>query len=266
MGEIVGRCGTGVIKTILKKYRAEHDIDFVIANGEGVTNGFGLGFMNAQTIKYNMGVDVFTLGEKAFYKMDMVENISRKDWILRPFNYPEDVPGRGIRYYVVNDKKICIINLLGMMGFNNPHLNNPFLVIEPLVDKARENTNLIVVMIHAQATAEKKAMFKLLEGKVSAVLGTHTKVLTADSQLSRGTAYITDLGRCGATESVGGFDPETEIKMYRTQVNARSKESWAKPEMQGVVVTFDKDSGAATDIEPVKIPVDCKMPEPKSKE
>lgn len=263
LGEIVGRCGIGVLKTALKNYRNERNIDFVIANGEGATSGFGLGFVNAQSIKYNMGVDVFTLGEKTYFKMDMVEGISKKDWILRPMNYPEDAPGRGIRYFTVGEKKICVINMLGMMSFNNPHLNNPFLSVEGIVEKARQAVNIVIVMFHARATAEKRAMFKLLEGRVSAVLGTHTKVLTADSTVENGTAYISDLGRCGASDSVGGFDAESEIRIFRTQINARSKESWEKPEMQGAIVDFDNESGRAVSIEPVKFGVDCKMPERK---
>ena len=261
LGEIVGRCGIGVVKKTLKPFRTEKNIDFVIANGEGATSGFGLGFINAQTIKYNMGVDVFTLGEKTYFKMDMVEGISKKDWILRPYNYPEDAPGRGVRYFNVGEKKLCVINALGMMGFTQPHLNNPFLTIEGIVDKAKSITNLVVVMFHAQATAEKLAIRSLLQGRVSAVLGTHTKVLTADSSICDGTAYITDLGRCGASDSVGGFDTSAEIRRIRTLVPARSIESWNKPELQGLLVDFDTDTGKAISFEVVKTPVDVSRPE-----
>lgn len=259
LGEIVGRCGIGVIKHALKKFRADNNVDYVIANGEGATSGYGLGFQNAQSI-HHMGVDVFVLGEKSYYKVDMVEGISKRNKILRPANFPETAPGRGLCYYMVGEKKICVINMLGMMGFTNPHLNNPFLVSQAIVEKALSETNLVIYVFHSQATAEKQAMDHLLRGKVSAVIGTHTKALSADAHVSEGTAYISDLGRCGSSDSVGGFEPEHEIKKYRTQISVRSHESWEKPQMQGVLVTFDDVTGRALDIVTVKQDVECIPP------
>ena len=263
LGEIVGRCGIGVIKNALRDYRKDNGIDLVVANGEGATGGFGLGFQNALTLQH-MGIDVLTLGEKAFYKIDMVEGIAKRDRILRPSNYPESVPGRGVRYVAVGDRKVCIINSLGMCNFNSPHLNNPFLNAYSIVDKAREETPFVLYMFHASATAEKMAMGFMLDGKASAVVGTHCKVLSADSRiLPNGTAYVTDLGRCGASMSVGGFDPACEIKRIRTQVLVRSKESWSMPQMQGIVCTFDDVSGMAVEVAPVRLDVDVVMPSPK---
>ena len=256
LGEIVGRCGIGVIKNSLKKFREENAVDYVIANGEGATSGYGLGFQNAQSI-HHMGVDVFVLGEKTYFKIDMVEGITKRDKILRPANFPEAAPGRGIRYYNVGDKKICVINMLGMMGFTHPHLNNPFLVSEALVEKAREDTNTVIYVFHSQATAEKQAMYYLLKGKVSAVIGTHTKALTADAKIGDGTAYISDLGRCGSSDSVGGFEPEHEIKKMRTQITVRSHESWEKPQLQGLLVTIDDSTGKAVSVETIKKDVEC---------
>lgn len=263
LGEIVGRCGIGIIKNALRDYRKENGIDLVVANGEGATGGFGLGFQNALTLQH-MGIDVLTLGEKAFYKIDMVEGIAKRDRILRPSNYPESVPGRGVRYISVGDRKVCMINSLGMCNFNSPHLNNPFLNADSIVDKAREETPFVFYMFHSSATAEKMAMGFMLDGKASAVVGTHCKVLTSDSRiLPKGTAYVTDLGRCGASMSVGGFDPSFEIKRIRTQVLVRSKESWCMPQMQGIVCTFDDASGLAVEVSPVRLDVDVVMPPPK---
>ncbi len=259
LGEIVGRCGIGVIKKSLKKFRAENDVDYVIANGEGATSGYGLGFQNSQSLHY-MGIDVFVLGEKAYYKVDMVEGISKRDKILRPANFPETAPGRGVHYYMVGNKKICVINMLGMMGFTNPHLNNPFLVSQAIVDRALTETNLVIYVFHSQATAEKQAMFHLLRSKVSAVIGTHTKAITADAQIVEGTAYISDMGRCGSSDSVGGFEPEHEIKKYRTQISVRSHESWERPQLQGVLVDFDDNTGKAVEIKTVKQDVECTPP------
>lgn len=252
LGEMVGRCGTGVIKNGLKKFRSEHGVDFVIANGEGATGGYGLGFSNAQTILH-MGIDVLTLGEKGLFKLDMVEGISKRDRILRPANYPEETPGRGIRHYQVGNRRVCVINMLGMSGFSNPHLNNPFLVSENLVTKAKQETPFVFYIFHASATAEKRTMGLMLDGKASAVVGTHCKALTGDAQiLSNGTAYITDLGRCGASQSVGGFEPEHEIKKYRTSLPIRSHESWERPQMQGMLVEFDETTGMAISVETVR--------------
>lgn len=263
MGEIVGRCGIGVIKNALRSYRKDNCIDLVVANGEGATGGFGLGFQNAITLQH-MGVDVLTLGEKAFYKIDMVEGIAKRDRILRPSNYPETVPGRGVRYVVVGDRKVCIINTLGMFSFTTPHLNNPFLNAESIVEKARLETPFVFYVFHSSATAEKMAMGFMLDGKASAVVGTHCKVLTSDSRiLSNGTAYVTDLGMCGASMSVGGFDPLVETKRIRTQVVMRSQESWCKPQMQGIVCTFDDTTGFALDVAPVCMDVDVAMPPKK---
>ena len=266
LGEIVGRCGIGIIKNALKAYRRDNGVDLVIANGEGATSGFGLGFQNALSLQH-MGIDILTMGEKSFFKVDMVEGIGKRSSILRPANYPEDVPGRGVRYVTVGDTKVCIFNTLGMCNFNNPHLNNPFLGVNSLLDKIHAETNIVFYVFHASATAEKMAMGRMLQGKVSAVVGTHSKVLTSDAKiLEGGTAYITDLGRCGASMSVGGFEPEHEIRKFRTSVQTRSHESWLKPQMQGLMVDVDNQSGKATAVAPVVLDVEVEIPAPKNEE
>ncbi len=262
LGEIVGRCGIGVIKNTIKNLRASETekygkLDFVVANAEGATGGYGCGLNNALTL-HHMGIDVITLGEKAFYKLDMVEGISKHDRILRPANYPEEAPGRGVRHFSAADgSRVCVINILGMMGFQNPHLNNPFQFIENIVNKASEETPLVFVVFHAQATAEKLAMAHLLKGKASAVVCTHTKILTADSCiLGDKTAYISDLGRCGSAMSVGGFEPSYEISKFRTGVNNRAHETWENPELQGLFCEFDSQTGRALSVEAVRMPVE----------
>lgn len=258
LGEVIGRCGIGVLKNGLKPFKKERNIDLVIANGEGAAGGFGLGVQTAAIMR-NFGVDFITLGEKAFFKPDMVENIDKKDRVLRPANYPDSVPGRGMRYYNVGNQSVCIINTLGMGNFNSPHLNNPFNFAENIVAKANEQTPFVFYVFHSSTTAEKVAMGYLLQGKASAVVGTHSKVLTADAQILPGeTAYITDLGRCGSSLSVGGFEPETEIKHIRTQTLIKSKECWDKPQMQGLLCEFD-DKGKAIGVETIRL--DVEVPE-----
>lgn len=264
LGEIVGRCGIGVIKNTIKELRTTESekfgkLDFVLANAEGATGGYGCGLNNALSL-HHMGIDVLTLGEKAFYKLDMVDGISKHDRILRPANYPEDAPGRGVRHYSTSGGyRVCVINILGMMGFQNPHLNNPFLFIENLVNRALEETPLVFVVFHAQATAEKLAMAHLLKGKASAVVCTHTKVLTSDACIMGDkTAYISDLGRCGSALSVGGFDPSNEIAKFRTGVNNRARETWEEPELQGLLCDFDPATGKALSVETIRMPVEVK--------
>ena len=264
LGEITGRCGIGVIKYSLKQFREDNKVDFVIANAEGATGGFGLGMGNAQSLRH-MGIDVMTLGEKAFFKLDMAEGIDKYDRVLRPANYPEEAPGRGVRHFSAGDRRVCVINMLGMMGFNNPHLSNPFLYARTIAEKAKAETPFVFFMFHAQATAEKVAMGHYLDGLVSAVTGTHTKALTADgSILENGTAYISDLGRCGSSDSVGGFDPAPEIRKYSTGVPERSKECWKAPQMQGLLCEFNDSTGLATSVKTIRL--DCTVPEMPQKE
>jgi len=258
LGELVGRCGTGVVKHALRQFRKDNDVDCVIAGGECVTGGFGLGYSNALLL-LGMGIDVLTMGEKSFYKLDMVEGIGKKDRILRPANYPESAPGRGIMHFRTPKGTICIINMLGMMGFTNPHLNNPFPFSQSLCEKARQDTPFVIYVFHSQATAEKKSMGLLLDGKASVVAGIHTKALTGDASiLPNGTAYITDLGRCGSLMSVGGFDPENEIKKFRTGIPVRSRESFASPRMQGMLVKLDDETGMALEVKTINIDVEVK--------
>ena len=255
LGELVGRCGTGVVKNALRQFRKDNDIDVVIAGGECVTGGFGLGYANALLL-LGMGIDVLTMGEKSFYKLDMVESIGKKDRILRPANFPETAPGRGIMHFRTPKGIVCIINMLGMMGFNNPHLNNPFPFSQGLCDKARQETPFVIYIFHSQATAEKKSMGFLLDGRASVVAGIHTKALTGDASiLPGGTAYITDLGRVGSLMSVGGFDPENEIKKYRTGIPVRSRESFAKPRMQGMMVKLDDNTGMALEVKTINFDI-----------
>lgn len=258
LGELVHRCATGVIKNELKKFRKENNVDFVIANGEGVTGGYGLGFQNALML-FHYGIDVLTLGEKGLFRPDLVENIDKKSKILRPANYPESVPGRGVGYYNVGDKRVCVINALG--NFIKPNLFNAFQNAESLVAKLRQETPFVFYVFHASTTAEKKAMGKLLDGKASAVVGTHSKALTSDgSILENGTAFITDLGRCGASDSVGGFAPETEISKLRSGLPLRSRESWSKPQMQGLLADFDDTTGFATSVRTIRLDVEVEAP------
>ncbi|MGC9313891.1 MAG: TIGR00282 family metallophosphoesterase, partial [Sediminispirochaetaceae bacterium] len=197
IGEIVGKAGVFCIKQALRPLKEEKQIDFVIANGEGTTGGFGIG-KNHSIYLHKLGIDVITAGEKVYFKKDMVPHIAKAPYILRPANYPPSNPGRGWRVFQVGDRKIGVICLLGQSSFSRVHLSNPFTFLPELVSRVKEETNLIILDFHASTTAEKYSMFHHADGLVSAVIGSHTKVLTADEHIKeKGTAVICDTGRTG---------------------------------------------------------------------
>jgi len=252
LGEIVGKGGVFCVKSMLSKVKAEKEIDFVIANGEGATGGFGIG-KNHAIYLHKLGIDVITSGECIYYKKDMVSFIQNASFVLRPANYPPGNPGRGWWIYEKNGRKLAVISLLGQAGFNRVHLSNPFTYLPELVSRVKDETRTIILDFHATTTAEKYNMFHMADGMVSAVVGTHTKALSADETiLPKGTGVICDTGRTGSLESVGGLDPEIEIRKFLTQIPERSRDAWKKLEMQGVVIDIDEE-GKATRIERLRI-------------
>ena len=247
LGEIVGKSGVWCVKELLPKVKKEHAVDFVIADGEGATGGFGIGKSHAIYL-HKLGINCITLGECAYYKKDIVDHFSRAPYLLRPANYPQKNPGRGWMVYEAGDRKIAVLSLLGQSGFRRVHLKNPYSLLPKLLEPITSHTRTIIVDFHAVTTAEKSTMFYVADGKVSAVIGTHTKAPTADERiLSGGTAVITDAGRTGSIQSVGGLDPEIEIRKLTTLIHEYSKEAWGKLEMQGVIVDIG-DDGRATSI------------------
>ncbi len=252
IGEIVGKSGVFCIKKLLPQVRNEHKIDFVIANGEGATGGYGIG-KNHSIYLHKLGIDSITSGECIYYKRDMVDHIRKSPYILRPVNYPYDNPGRGWMVYEKDGVRIGVINILGQAGFDRVHLANPYILLPEIVNKVSQQTRIILVDYHASATAEKIGMFLQMDGKVSAIVGSHTKALTADERiLPGGTAVITDTGRTGSIDSVGGLDPEIELRKFLTQIPEYSKESWKALELQGVVIEVG-DDGKATSIKRLRV-------------
>lgn len=263
LGEIVGRCGGNSLKSDLAKIKSKYSVDYTIVNAEGMTNGYGLGKAHA-TMLGKYGVDLITGGEKLFYKPDMVEFIPHCSFILRPLNYPPLCPGKSVKNITLNDTPFLIINLQGNSSMKVA-LQNAFVSIDGFLKKVEGNP-VILVVYHAATTAEKATMLHFLDGRVQAVIGTHTKVLTSDETVTEnGTAFISDIGRVGSFMSVGGFDTETEIKKYRRQIPIRSREAWADPRIQGVVVTIDEKEHKAVSIEIVDESVNITKPEDKEK-
>ena len=252
VGEVVGKAGVYCVKKLLPEIKKAENIDFVIANTEGVTGGFGIG-KNHSVYMRKLGIDCQTLGEKGFYKKDLVEHIVKAPYILRSANYPPGNPGRGWRVYDCGETRIGVFTMLGQSGFPRTHLSNPFTYAPELAAKLKKETDIVIMDFHASTTAEKYTMFRLMDGKVSAVIGSHTKALSADEQvLPSGTAVICDTGRTGSLESVGGLDPVIEIEKFTTQVPERSRDAWKKLELQGAVLEIG-DNGRAESIRRIRI-------------
>ncbi len=254
LGEIVTKSGIFVVKSFLQDYVKKNNIDLVIANGEGATGGFGIGKNHALYLR-KLGVDVITLGDKGFFKKDLVEDIKNLNFVIRPANYPYSVDGRAWKILNIKDKKVAVISLLGQSGFNRINLNNPFILINSLLEKLQDKADTFIIDFHASTTAEKYSMFNIVDGKVAVCYGTHSKALTADAHIMKGgTGVICDTGRVGSSTSVGGLNSKIEIRKYRTAIPERSKESYDNLEAQGALFTIEDNK--CINIETVRVPID----------
>lgn len=253
VGEIVGKAGVYCVKTLLPKLKSSYGLDFVIANGDGATGGFGIG-KNHSIYLRKLGVDCITTGDQVYFKKDMVTHIETAPYVLRAANFPPGNPGRGWRHYPAGERRVAVINVVGQSGFTKLHLSNPFTFLPDLIERAKKDTDIVIVDFHAVTTAEKYSMMYMVDGEVSALIGTGQRAPTADARLqAKGTATICDAGRTGSLDSVSGLDPTVEIRQYMTQIPERSSEAWGRLELQGVVLEIE-DSGAASSIEMIRIP------------
>ncbi len=260
LGELVGKAGIYCVKQSLQKLKTSREIDFVVANGDGVTGGFGLGKSHSVYLR-KLGVDVLTGGDQIFYKKDMVASFNTTPSVLRPANLPPGSPGRGWRHYAVGKIRVGVINLIGQSGFLRMHGSNPFTFLPDIVSRLKEDAPTIILDFHATTTAEKQAMFRIADGMVTAAIGTGQRVVTADARVTEGgTATLCDAGRTGSIQSVAGLDPEVEIRQFLRQVPERSNETFEGLEIQGAIIDAD-DTGRATNIETIRIP--CAPPEDK---
>ena len=257
IAEIVGKAGVYALKKCLPIVKEGKKPDFIIACADGATGGNGLGRNHAGYIR-KLGVQVITMGENCFFKKDLTGNIDKIPYVLRPDNLNVEAPGIGARIYNTRppergNQKVAVAVLLGQSGFNRIHGNNPFSPLPALLERLRLETPFVIIDFHAQATAEKQTFFAMADGNCSAVIGSHTRVQTADERLlPGGTAVITDAGRTGSLESVGGTDRESRIKEYLSGIPDWTKEAWEKPEFQGVFIEIDKN-GKALSIERIRI-------------
>ncbi len=247
-GDLVGSPGRKLLEKHLPLLKAEHSIDVVIANGENCAHGKGITPPIAQEL-FAMGVDVITSGNHIWDKKEIIPFLYKNDRLLRPLNYPVECPGKGTVIIEYAGIKIGVINALGRV-FMNTHSDCPFKATYNAVCELKKITPLIVVDFHAETTSEKLGLAFYLDGHVSAVVGTHTHVQTADERiLPGGTAYITDLGMAGSLNSMLGVTIEPLIQKFLTQMPVQHVVAMTPPfVISGVVVTIDTQTGKAESI------------------
>jgi len=213
IGDIVGQPGRKMIQEHLQKLRDEESIDFVIANYENASHGFGLTMKNCDEL-FSYGIDVMTGGNHSWDKKDILPLFDTRE-ILRPHNYPDEVAGTGLKIYDVAGKKLAVLNLMGHYGL--PMSDNAFRCARENVTKLKENgVQNIFIDFHAEATSEMRGMLMLLQGEVAGIIGTHTHVSSDDFQISQGTAYLTDIGLTGCRDNVIGMDKKVPLRQFLT--------------------------------------------------
>jgi len=218
IGDIIGRPGRSIIKQKLSQLKKTHNIDFVIANYENASHGFGLTAKNASEL-FNAGIDVMTGGNHTWDKKDILPLFDKLE-ILRPHNYPEEVPGTGLKVYEVDGEKLAVLNLMGHYAM--PMVENPFRCAKQEIENLHvENIKNIFIDMHAEATAEKRALLMMFKSQVSAIVGTHTHVGTDDLQIEEGTGYLTDIGLTGCRDNVIGMDSKVPIYRFMTGLPSR---------------------------------------------
>jgi metallophosphoesterase (TIGR00282 family) len=253
-GDVVGRPGRTAVAQAIPMLREKHKADFVVVNGENAASGSGLTPTTLNKI-LTAGADVVTTGDHIFRNKEFPGVINELR-VLRPANYPKSADGKGWGLYTTrNGTRIVVMNLMGRV-FMEP-LRCPFELADEILTVASNQARIILLDMHGEATSEKIAMGWHLDGKVSAIVGTHTHVQTADERvLPGGTAFITDLGMCGPYDGVLGRDKFAVLKKLRTAMPARFEVSEGDVKACGVVVTIDVDSGRATSIERFQVPID----------
>lgn len=249
IGDIVGRKGRKIVKETISKIKEKTNIDLCIANGENLAGGFGVTKKTIEEI-LSSGVDVITGGNHIFAKKEVYEIIDEMP-IVRPLNYPPSAPGRGVVFVRCKGENVAVISLCGRVFMEN--LDCPFRAID-LALKEIKDTKIIIVDMHAEATSEKVALGWYLDGRVSAVIGTHTHIPTADSKiLPNGTAYITDVGMVGSPNSVIGVKKELVIKRFLSLLPVRFEIAEDGEIFNGVFIDVDEKTGLSLGIEPINM-------------
>jgi len=248
LGDVVGRSGRKVVLEALPDMRRRYALDFVIINGENAAGGYGI----TESILGDLlqaGADVVTLGNHAFDQKEALVFIERHDRLLRPLNYPQGTPGRGVGLFkAANGADVLIVNAMGRIFM--PELDCPFRAVDAEITACglKQDADAIVIDFHAEATSEKQAMGYFVDGRASAVVGTHTHVPTADERiLPDGTAFISDVGMCGDYNSVLGMDPQEPVNRFLTRIPRQRFEPAMGPgALSGLAIEIDDATGLAS--------------------
>jgi metallophosphoesterase (TIGR00282 family) len=249
--DLVGKPGRFILSQYCKPLKEKYGADYVVANVENAAGGFGITPEMSKKV-FSYGVNCQTSGNHIWDRMDIQKYLDEQPRLLRPANFPPGVPGTGVLIDDANGIKIGVLNLMGRTYMKE--IDCPFRVAEKEVRKIREITEIIIVDFHAEVTSEKQAMLYYLDGKVSAIIGTHTHVQTADETVTeRGTAYISDVGMTGAHDSIIGMAKEPSLERFLTGMPKRFSCATEDLKISGVVVTVDVSDGAAEHIERFRI-------------
>lgn len=253
IGDIVGASGRTIFQRHIEQLKKEYAIDFTIVNGENSAHGQGITPRIAEFFK-NHGVDVITSGNHIWHKKDIYPFMNTHHWLLRPANFPSGAPGVGVTVITQGTLSIGVINLQGRV-FMRETIECPFRTLDTILTYLKDKTRIIVVDFHAEATSEKQALATYVDGRVTALVGTHTHVQTSDERvLPRGTAYITDVGMAGALNSLLGMQSAPIIQRFITQMPAKFSVEMAPPYcLGGVVISVDQSTGHAVDIKRIYI-------------
>lgn len=254
IADICGRPGRQAAAHLTKPLREKFGANYVIANVENAAGGFGITPEMSRKV-FTYGIDMQTSGNHIWDRADILDYLDNGTKLLRPANYPPGAPGSGSFIDIVGEVKIGVLNLMGRTYM--PATDCPFRVGKRLVNEMAERTNIIFVDFHAEATSEKQALAFFLDGKISALIGTHTHVQTADESISaRGTAYLTDAGMTGPHDSIIGMEKGPSLGRFLTGMPKRFKSATGDVRLSGVLVRIEAESGRATHIERFSVPFD----------
>ena len=252
IGDIVGKAGRKAVANLLPEISDKYQLDLIIANGENAAGGFGLTPSICEELLDN-NINLITSGNHIWKHKEIIEYLENNGCLLRPANYPQGAPGKGSTIIRTRQgDEVGVINLLGRIFMDS--LDCPFQTAKTEINKLKDRTKVILVDFHAEATSEKAALGWFLDGEVSAVIGTHTHVQTADEMiLQKNTAFITDAGMTGPVNSVIGIKKEAAIKKFLTQMPQKFDVAKKKIQLQGVLIDIDSSSGMAENIERIKV-------------
>ena len=253
VGDVFGEPGRRAIQTLLPRLRKQYEVDLAVVNVENAAAGFGVTPLIARTF-LDQGVDVMTSGNHIWDRKEVIGYIVKENLLLRPANYPPGTPGTGSVVVKAGPHKVAVLNMMGRVFL--PHLDCPFRKADEEIPRLRQDTPIIIVDMHSEATSESQAMGWYLDGRVSAVVGTHRHVQTADERLlPQGTAFITDLGMTGPVDSVIGVEPALAISRFLTQMPNKFEPAKGPAALHGAVIRIDPDTGRALSIERLRVPL-----------